>query len=236
MSVDRLADPFPVSQIHWRVGSTNKDKTSGMALAYLDSRDVMDRLDAVVGPDNWQSEHPWSDSKKLACRIGIRIGDQWVWKGDGAGDTAVEADKGAFSDALKRAAVSWGIGRYLYRCPNWWGDLEPRGRSYGFTKAAITKLNQEYDRWLMSDEGPMPGFIEMQKVVGDYASSIAAIKEGISSGEFSTASEEWFTLPDDVKSKLWRAPSKGGIFSSREIETMKTAEFRQSYYGTGEAA
>jgi hypothetical protein len=42
-----LFAPFPPGRVSWRVGSTTQDKKRGMALAYIDARDVMDRLDAV---------------------------------------------------------------------------------------------------------------------------------------------------------------------------------------------
>ena len=47
---DKLAEPFPPDAISWRVGSTTQDKSKGMALAFIDARDVMDRLDLVCGP------------------------------------------------------------------------------------------------------------------------------------------------------------------------------------------
>lgn len=119
--------PFPANKIHWRIGARTKDKTKGIALAYIDARDVMSRLDDVVGPQNWQAEYPWSDNKRIVCRIGIRIESEWIWKANGAGDTDVEADKGAFSDAFKRAAVLWGIGKYLYALPNVWVPLTSNG-------------------------------------------------------------------------------------------------------------
>lgn len=64
-----------------------------------------------------------------------------------------------------------------------------------------------------------------------YSPSIDAIYAGIESGDYSTASEEWFTLPKHVQTGLWVATSKGGAFSTKEREIMKTAEFRQAYYG-----
>lgn len=142
MEIDlkRLAEPFPPDAVSWRVGSTTKDKSKGMALAYIDSRDVQNRLDDVCGPENWQVRFPWSDGKALACEIGIRIGDEWVWKGDGAGATDVEADKGRFSDALKRAAVHWRIGRYLYDLDSPWVALEPAGNSYKIAPGEMQKL------------------------------------------------------------------------------------------------
>ena len=124
--IDKLREPFPAKSIHWRVGATTSDEKKGIALAYIDSRDVMKRLDDVMGPDNWRARYPWSDGGRLVCEIGLRIGGEWVWKANGAGDTQVEAEKGAFSDALKRAAVMWGIGRYLYALPNVWVELNER--------------------------------------------------------------------------------------------------------------
>lgn len=118
--LDRLKKPFDVNRIHWRVGATNRAKDSCIALAYIDARDVMQRLDELVGFDMWQCRYPTSDSGLLICEIGIYLNDAWVWKANGAGDTQVEAEKGKCSDAFKRAAVLWGIGRYLYSLKNTW--------------------------------------------------------------------------------------------------------------------
>ena len=98
-----LSAPFPVTAIHFRIGPTTKDKKKGVPLAYIDARDAMDRLDQVLGPENWQRRYPWSDGKRLCCEVGIRINGEWLWKADGGGDTAVEAEKGCFSDSFKRA-------------------------------------------------------------------------------------------------------------------------------------
>lgn len=115
-----LAAPFPPDAVSWRVGSISKnDKTKARALAYLDARDVMNRLDAVVGPAGWQCRYSHAGTKTV-CDIAIRVGDEWVWKADGAGDTDIEAEKGSLSDAFKRSAVRWGIGRYLYDLPSPW--------------------------------------------------------------------------------------------------------------------
>lgn len=136
----RLAAPFPPERVSWRVGSTNQDKTKGMALAYLDARDVMNRLDEVVGPSNWQDRYPHAGAKTV-CEIDIWVeGRGWVTKADGAGDTDVEKEKGSLSDAFKRAAVRWGIGRYLYELPSPWVAIEPMGRSYKITDAEKARL------------------------------------------------------------------------------------------------
>ena len=152
----KLSAPFPPDQIDWRVGSTNSEKTRGMALAYIDSRAVMDRLDEVCGVDGWQCEYSGIGADKTCCRIGIKIGyfyeaaagggmaravdAEWVWKADGAGDTDFEAAKGAFSDAFKRAAVKWGIGRYLYGLDSPWVEIEPMGKSFKIKASEMSKL------------------------------------------------------------------------------------------------
>ena len=103
----RLHKATPPDEIKYRQGP------GGRQLAYIDARYVMDVLDEAVGPDNWQTQHRM-DGAKVSCSIGIRIDGQWIWKSDGAGETDIEGEKGSFSDALKRAAVSWGIARDLY--------------------------------------------------------------------------------------------------------------------------
>jgi len=146
-NLTKLSLPFPANKIHWRVGATSGDKKKGIALAYVDARDVMQRLDEVVGRGNWQDDYPWSDGKKLVCRIGIKIDGEWVWKANGAGDTHVEAEKGAFSDAFKRAGVLWGIAQYLYDLPNTWVELEAQGRSYVISKQAKKDLTERLATW-----------------------------------------------------------------------------------------
>jgi len=100
LDLKALQLPFPAKSISWRVGSTMADKSRGMALAYIDARDVMERLDDVCGPAGWQATYPHA-GQKTVCSIGILCGDHWVWKSNGAGDSDIEAEKGALSDAFK---------------------------------------------------------------------------------------------------------------------------------------
>lgn len=138
---DKLSEPFSPDAISWRIGSTNAEKTKGMALAYLDARDVMDRLDLVCGPGGWQCRYSHANGKTV-CDLAVKCGDEWVWKADGAGDTDVEAEKGALSDAFKRAAVRWGIGRYLYHLPSPWVEIEQKGRTSFIKKSEEPKLRK----------------------------------------------------------------------------------------------
>lgn len=118
-----LKAEFPREAVSWRAQSMKADGSAAMALAYIDARDVMNRLDDVCGPDGWQCRYPHATTKTV-CEIGIRVDGEWIWKADGAGDSDIEAEKGALSDAFKRAAVRWGIGRYLYDLDSPWVDCE----------------------------------------------------------------------------------------------------------------
>lgn len=131
MDLSLLAAEFPRESVHWRVQGSpfeRNGKFSAMALAYIDARDVMDRLDDVCGAENWQSRYTETPRGRILCEIGIHTDKGWVWKSDGAGDTAVEKEKGGISDSLKRAAVQWGIGRYLYRLDSPWVQCEVRSK------------------------------------------------------------------------------------------------------------
>jgi len=98
----------------WKVQTCNDYGFT--AVAYIDARDLMDLLDDVVGPENWQTNY--SEHKgNLYCKLGIRINDSWVWKEDCGTESFSDKEKGEASDALKRAGVQWGIGRFLYSLP-----------------------------------------------------------------------------------------------------------------------
>jgi len=124
----QLSAPFPKDAVSWRAQTFKGDGTAALALAYIDARDVMNRLDDVCGIGGWQRRYPHANGKTI-CEIGIKIDGEWIWKADGAGDTDIEAEKGAISDAFKRAAVSWGIGRYLYALDAVWVNCEADQRN-----------------------------------------------------------------------------------------------------------
>jgi hypothetical protein len=85
-------------------------------VAYIDSRDVQDLLDKVIGPDKWQDKY-YEVKGNMFCSIGILCGETWVWKTDCGTESNVDKQKGEASDAFKRAAVKWGVGRFLYSLP-----------------------------------------------------------------------------------------------------------------------
>jgi len=134
----KLAEPFPPGEVQWRVEALSRDKKRALVVPYVDARTVLDRLDKVVGPEGWHDAYEvLSDAERLVkdergerrerlCEVKCRLTVLGVTKEDvGEGDSL----KAAFSDALKRAAVKFGVGRYLYRLEKQWVDYDPeKGR------------------------------------------------------------------------------------------------------------
>lgn len=147
---EELSRPFAPEDLEWRIQVTSKDKTSGLAIPYVTNRAIQDRLDEVVGPENWYNDYkPWhGNGKKDAQICGISIyfeGKGFVTKWDGAEDTDIEPIKGGLSDSMKRAAVQWGVGRVLYKMTKpLWVRIEQKGNSYVICDSERPKLNAAY--------------------------------------------------------------------------------------------
>jgi len=138
--LERLAEPFPFPQVNWKPRTISRDGTRALAVAYIDARDVAERLDSVVGPANWAVDHKDVGGQMLTG-IGLRHPEtgEWVWKWDTGligreGDEAMSV-KGNLSDGLKRAAVLWGVGRYLYRLPKSWVGYDNQKKRLSETPA-----------------------------------------------------------------------------------------------------
>ena len=129
----KLDAPFPEDQVEWRVQQSG-DGANGpwaMVLAYIEVRAIQDRLDEVVGKSNWRNEFKEGPSGGVVCGISIRCCREWVTKWDGAENTDVESVKGGLSGAMKRAAVQWGIGRYLYDLETEFAETSKQKRHAG---------------------------------------------------------------------------------------------------------
>jgi hypothetical protein len=107
---------------------------------------------------------------------------------------------------LVKCIAMFGLGHYLYA-----GEDLPDAE---VTRAAID--------------------MKYEAITTTLAETIEVIKESIESGEYSAGSEAWQELTDIEKEGLWKAPSKGGCFTTQEREVMKSTEFRKSNQ-TGES-
>lgn len=207
---DALKAEFPREAISWRAQSMKADGTAAMALAYIDARDVMNRLDDVCGPGGWQDRYEFHGSRTV-CYLSINVPviddvGEWITKADGAGDTDVEAEKGGISDAFKRAAVKWGIGRYLYDLPAPWVNCESYERAGKkhwkrwtedpWAKVRTPSAPPRAESSRRADNAPprSPG-AAAATLSEDYAGFLASMKRSRSKAELR---EWWFANKDEV--------------------------------------
>ena len=140
MDLSKLKEPFKAEDIEWRLQQCGEKKDGGFwgkCLAYITSRAVQERLDEVCGTDGWRSEVR-KDGNAYLCTLSIRIkhedgSTEWISRTDGADATDIESVKGGISSALKRAAVQFGIGRYLYDLEEGWATVSENGKYSGKT-------------------------------------------------------------------------------------------------------
>lgn len=128
IDLSRLQRYFTNSDIDWKPVKFTKDRKRAMAVPYLTNRAIMDRLDEVCGPANWMNRYAEGPGGGVLCGLSIRVDGEWITKWDGASNTDIEAVKGGLSASMRRAAVQWGIGRYLYRLPAQWISIDEKGR------------------------------------------------------------------------------------------------------------
>lgn len=163
-----LAAQFHPNQVKTRAGG------GGRQLSYITARVAANRLDEVVGPENWRVkhrlEHLAAGTDLVICTLEIKIDDEWIAKEDAGGfkemveknraGQMVEDEentvKTAFSDAFKRAASAWGVGRYLYNdgfaiypeeAPQASPAPSPTGKGSGLGTKQHLELTRKFNEW-----------------------------------------------------------------------------------------
>ncbi len=117
-----LSMPFDATEVKQR------SAPGGRMLDYITARTVANRLDSVLGPENWWDSYIPGE-RSVLCKLSIELPNGKVVTKEDAGGFAGMADAGdddmsGYSTALKRAAAKFGVGRYLYK------DSQPQGGGY----------------------------------------------------------------------------------------------------------
>ncbi len=157
-----LAYPFTADEIEWRVLLTTKDKKAkGQVAAYIDSSGHPKAAGRRAGPR--ELEKPFhhhagqlqQHDSAISDEISIYYPDRQNGspKSDGAGSTDIEPIKGGLSNAFKRAASIWNIGRYLYELPGLWVMLKDGKYIDPAEKPKLTKhYNQFVNQYLKAQQ------------------------------------------------------------------------------------
>lgn len=135
--------PFTPEAVKFKVQATWDG--GALAVAYIDARLVVERLNLIC-PHLWSDHYRPVSETRMWCDLtldGITRSD--VGEGNG---------KGLVSDALKRAAVKFGIGVSLYATPKMFlderdGHLKPNNREkYVLTDNGERHCREIYRQWL----------------------------------------------------------------------------------------
>ncbi len=160
---EKLKASFPEENIKWRITATTQDKTKGLAVPYIDTRAIQNRLDDILGIDGWKvSYRPIDDG--FICSLSLKLNNEWITKEDGANLTDYEKIKGGISGAFKRAASScFGIGRYIYNIEPKWVLVKRQNNSY----VPNEKISLP-DTYLPKTKENLDPYLELKMTVGKY--------------------------------------------------------------------
>ena len=72
--------------------------------------------------------------------------------------------------------------------------------------------------------------VKRNELTNKYQNIINGMQKAFNSDNLKKAADIWFELPEETKSELWVAPTKGGVFTTQEIQIMRSPEFRKAHY------
>jgi hypothetical protein len=219
---DDLRAPFDPAEVDFRIQSTyeRNGKTQAVVVAYVDARAVQDRLDKVVGPANWSFD--WTPLIQTNTAITAAKGTLTICgvsKSDVGDAGQTEPTKASVSDCFKRAAVQWGIARYIYALPVMFATLEKRGNSWILPDAEERRLRAQ-----------LGGGQTRQQPEREYKAEGAADPATSDEEVYVEAGVEEPTVPTGVGSKAyWEAQA------TKEQQLAVVTMLRSKGYKTREA-
>lgn len=161
---------IPLEDFEWRplFSFDSAQGRTGQYAAYPDARTVAKHLDRLFTPWGWKDEYTLAGNS-VVCHLSIKDkeANEWVTKSDIGVASNQEPQKGAFSDAFKRAAAKWGVGRNAYDITGIYGPVDdkdrmpkkaPDGRPMEewLVDKAYAALRDNATRPLSSDSVPAP--------------------------------------------------------------------------------
>ena len=180
----------------------------------------------------------------LYCSVGIYNPEikEWVWVQDVGTPSNFESEKGAASDAFKRACCNLGIGRELYDYPNilielksgenpkdlrlrWEGLTDEKGvvelRAYSENELRFSHTRNEGWKLDQFMQDNTQAILNNHGLIQDVKEAIERYSREENLEELYAVAELWFGLSQDDQKLLFRAPSKGGPFTTAERKVIK---------------
>lgn len=149
---------------------------------------------------------------EVGCEVVVTDGEfslarsMWLPVMDSRNNSISNPSSRQISDAKMRCLVKciamFGLGHYIYA-----GEDLPRQKSLS--------------EWVQ----------EFQPSIDAIKESIGLYEQSQDESDLYTGAEEWWTMSAEAKQGLWVATTKGGPFSTKEREVIKSTIFRTVYHG-----
>jgi hypothetical protein len=157
-------------------------KPHARPMFYMDRTMVINRLNEVLGHEAWTDEYK-QVGNGVICKLSINLGtlqdERWYSKEDGAGESDIEGEKGAYTGALKRAANKWGMGMYLY---TEFKDKDYLPGSFVGNNVRLTDESEAYcrevlwDDWYLSNEPGAKGLVHLYAATTNLDEAAALLR------------------------------------------------------------
>lgn len=161
-----LRQPFPIDLLYYKPQAVSAKTGKALAAVYADPRAYQDRLNIEIediGPDGWEDHYQLiaTESGKLMCVCTVTI--HGLGTHSDVGEEPI-SDKNAATivkaQAMKRALLNFGLGRYLY-------DF-PKGRWYKFDK--------DKNKWIDDPNDDLPDFAIPKELCRSCGKEICSTK------------------------------------------------------------
>jgi len=181
-TVRKLRQPFGAEHLRWKIQTRVPEGQAdplATVVVYADARSVAAHLDDAV-PGAWHSEYrapavtvglPAVECRLTVCGV-TRADVGTVEPGSRPGSDT----KDLYSDALKRAAVQFGVGAFLYRFPQVQARVEKSGANWYVTREAQAEL-RVLTRAVLEGQPALPRF-QALRVRGYAPGGVAQVSGG----------------------------------------------------------
>ena len=113
------------------------------------------------------------------------------------------------------------------------GSAMTYAKRYAFCNAFGIMTSDQDDDGIATGEQLSPQIIyrratEHMNAIREYWDSVGAIRLNLATDRIDEAAGAWTELPEEVRRTLWVATTKGGIFTTKEREFMRSTQFRDA--------
>lgn len=221
--IEKLRKPFAVENLRWKVQTNPKEgKELAVVVVFVDARSVAAHLDDAVG-GQWQTVYRQPPvtvgNPALECQLticGVTRSDVGTVE---PSSKASSDTKDLYSDALKRAAVQFGVGAFLYRFPLVMAKCEKFGNAWYLTDQSKQDLKDLTARVVTGQTLPRYANLMVRDYDPDRFGSVTG------GGSEHQQPAESTNAPAEALEECQQAimPALSDIFTAPDLDSLKKA-------------